>query len=52
MVEVNFDHPVPESTEQEDPETIADIAEGIQQLQAGQGIPIEQLRKVLATTKL
>jgi hypothetical protein len=48
MTDTNFDHPVPELTEQEDPETIAAIEEGIQELKAGQGIPIGQLRKELA----
>ncbi len=48
MAEIDFDHPIPELTEQEDPETLAAIEEGIQQLKAGQGIPIEQLRRELA----
>ena len=45
MAELKFDHPVPELTEQEDAETLAAIAEGIEQLEAGQGTPLEQLRK-------
>lgn len=48
MAKIDIDHPVPELTEQEDPETIAAIEEGIQQLKAGQGIAMEQLRKELA----
>ena len=48
MAEIDFDHPVPELTEIEDAETIAALEEGIRQLRAGQGIPIEQLREELA----
>jgi len=48
MAELKFDHPVPDLTEQEDAETLAAIAEGIEQLEAGQGIPMEELRKELA----
>jgi hypothetical protein len=35
MLELKFDQPVPELTEQEDAETLAAIAEGIEQLDAG-----------------
>ena len=48
MPELKFDHPVPELTEQVDAETLAAIAEGIEQLEAGEGIPIEDLRKEFA----
>ncbi|HEY1949023.1 MAG TPA: hypothetical protein VGG97_18595 [Bryobacteraceae bacterium] len=48
MPQLKFDHPVPELTEEEDAETLATIEEGIQQLNAGQGIPIEELRKEFA----
>ena len=44
MPELKFDHPVPELTEQADAETLAAIADGIEQLDAGQGILFEQLR--------
>jgi hypothetical protein len=47
MAEIDFDHPVPELAELEDAETIAAIEEGIRQLKAGQGIPIEELREEL-----
>jgi predicted transcriptional regulator len=45
MPELKFDEPVPELTEQEDEQTIAAIAEGVEQLDAGRGIPLEELRK-------
>jgi hypothetical protein len=48
VAEINFDRPVPELTELEDAETIAALEEGLRQLKAGQGIPIEQLREELA----
>ena len=44
MPALKFDQPVPELTEHEDAKTLAAIAEGIAQLDAGQGIPLEQLR--------
>jgi predicted transcriptional regulator len=47
MPELKFDHPVPELTEEEDAQTSAAIENGIAQLDAGQGIPIEELRKEL-----
>ncbi|MGA8027575.1 MAG: hypothetical protein WB992_10535 [Bryobacteraceae bacterium] len=45
MPELKFDPP--ELTEQEDAATVAAIEEGIAQLDAGQGRPIEELRKEL-----
>ena len=48
MAELKFDHPVPELTAEEDAETLAAIEEGIAQLDAGQGILIEEVRKELA----
>ena len=48
MAEIDFDRPVPELTEGEDAETIAALEEGLRQLEAGKGIPIEQLREELA----
>jgi hypothetical protein len=45
MPELRFDHPVPELTEQEDAATLQAIEEGITQLDAGQGIPVEELRQ-------
>ena len=45
MAELKCDHPIPEPTEREDAETLAAIAEGIEQLDAGHGVPIEELRK-------
>jgi predicted transcriptional regulator len=43
-----FDRPVPELTEAEDAQTLSAIEEGIAQLDAGQGVPIEEVRKELA----
>jgi hypothetical protein len=45
MPGLKFDHPVPELPEQADAETLAAIAEGIEQLEAGRGISLEELRK-------
>jgi predicted transcriptional regulator len=45
MPELKFDQPVPELMEEEDAETLAAIAEGVEQLEAGHGIPLEELRK-------
>jgi predicted transcriptional regulator len=45
MPEPKFDPPAPELTEEEDAETLAAIAEGIEQLEAGQRIPMEELRE-------
>ena len=49
MHTLTFDHPVPELTEEEDIETLAAIAKGVEQLNAGQGIPLEEVRKELAS---
>ncbi len=48
MAESKFDHPVPELTAEEDASTLAAIEEGIAQLDAEQGILIEEVRKELA----
>jgi hypothetical protein len=48
MPALKFDQPVPELTEHEDTETLAAIAEGVEQLEAGQGIPLEEVRKEFA----
>jgi hypothetical protein len=48
MPELKFDHPVPELTEEEDEQTLGAIENGIAQLEAGQGIAIEELRRELA----
>lgn len=42
-----FDHPVPELTDEEDAQTLAAIEEGIAQLDAGHGIPLEEVRQEL-----
>lgn len=44
-----FDHPVPELTEEEDARTLAAIENGIAQLDDGQGISLDEVRKELAT---
>ena len=43
-----FDHPAPELTEKEDEQTLAAIEEGIAQLDAGKGVPLEAVRRELA----
>ena len=48
MLALKFDRPVPEMTEEEDLQTLAAIEEGVAQLDAGQRIPIEDLRSELA----
>jgi len=48
MAALTFDHPVPELTEDEDAQTLAAIGEGIAQLDAGLGIPLEEVRRELA----
>ena len=48
MATITFDRPVPELTEEEDALTLAVIEDGIAQLNAGQGIPLEDVRKELA----
>lgn len=45
MVESQFDRPAPALTDAEDAETLAAIEEGIAQLDAGRGIPLEELRQ-------
>jgi hypothetical protein len=47
MPQLKFDRPEPELTEQEDAETLAAIEEGIREIDAGQGISIEELRQEL-----
>jgi hypothetical protein len=47
MPELRFDHPVPELVDEEGPETLAAIENGIAQLDAGQGIPLVELRREL-----
>jgi len=48
MIELRIDHPVPELIAGEDASTLRAIDEGIAQLDAGQGIPLEELRQELA----
>jgi hypothetical protein len=48
MPQLNFDHPVAELIEQEDSQTLSAIENGIAQLDAGQGISLEELRRELA----
>jgi len=45
MAELKFDRPVPSLTDEEDAETLTAIDEAISQLKAGEGIPLEELRK-------
>ena len=47
MPALTFDRPVPELTEAESAQTLTAIDEGIAQLEAGQGIPIEEVRREL-----
>jgi hypothetical protein len=44
---LRFDRPVPELTAEEDAATLRGIEQGIAQLDAGQGIPVEELRAEL-----
>lgn len=48
MTALKFDHPVPELTAEEDPSTLKAIEQGTDQLDAGRGIPLEELRAELA----
>jgi hypothetical protein len=48
MTESIFDHPVPGLTAEEDAPTLLAIEKGLSQLDAGQGIPVEELRAELA----
>lgn len=48
MIELSIDHPVPELIAGEDASTLRAIDEGIAQLDGGQGIPLEELRRELA----
>jgi hypothetical protein len=48
MIALSIDHPVPELIAAEDASTLRAIDEGISQLDAGQGIPLEELRHELA----
>jgi predicted transcriptional regulator len=50
MPTLTFDRPVPELTEEEDAQTMAAIEAGVAQLDAGRGIPVEEVRETLATT--
>ena len=47
MKKLELDHPVP-MTEEEDAATLAAIDEATAQLDAGQGIPLEELRKEIS----
>ena len=47
MKKLELDHPVP-MTEVEDAATLAAIDEAAAQLDAGQGIPLEELRKEIS----
>ena len=44
MEELKLDHPVP-MTEEEDEATLAAIDEAVAQLDSGQGIPLEDIRR-------
>ena len=48
MVELRFDHPDPDLISEEDATTLLAIEHGIDQLNAGQGIPLSVLRAELA----
>jgi hypothetical protein len=41
------DYPVPELTEQEDAQTLRAIAAAIAQLDAGEGVPLDEVRREL-----
>jgi hypothetical protein len=47
MATLMFDHPVPELIEEEDAKTLAAIEVGVAQLDAGLGIPLEEMRREL-----
>ncbi len=47
MLKLKLDHPVP-MTEEEDDATLAAIDEAVAQLDAGEGIPLEKLRKEIS----
>jgi len=47
MPTLMFDYPVPELTQEEDAQTLAAIEVGIVQINAGQGIPLEEVRREL-----
>lgn len=47
MKELELDHPVP-LTEEEDAATLAAIDEAAAQLDAGKGIPLEDIRKEIS----
>jgi len=44
MAEAQFDHPVPELTEQEDAETLAAIDRGVEDVGAGRVVSLEDAR--------
>jgi hypothetical protein len=48
MAELKFDRPVPALAAEEDPDTLAAIDEAVEEIKAGQGIPLEDLRKEFA----
>jgi len=48
MPALTFDRPVPKLTKEEDPRTLSAIEAGIAQLNAGEGIPLEDLQHELA----
>lgn len=47
MAELKLDHPVP-MTEEEDVATLAAIDEAVAQLDAGEGIPLGEVRKEIS----
>jgi predicted transcriptional regulator len=47
MAEAQFDHPVPELTEQEDAETLAAIDRGIGDARAGRVVSLEDARRYI-----
>jgi hypothetical protein len=47
MTELRFDRPVPELTAEKDAATLVAIEQGLAQLDAGQGISLEEIRAEL-----
>jgi hypothetical protein len=48
MIDLSIDHPVPELIDSEDAATLRAIDDGVAQLDAGRGIPLEELRQAVA----
>jgi hypothetical protein len=48
MRTLTFDRPEPQLTDEENEETLRAIDTGISQLDAGEGIPLDELRRELA----